>query len=440
MKRSSLLWSCCAALLLSACHGADDDKPGNPTPTEPTPTTLTVTGKVLEGVGTASKTAWVLIPGNGRQPVAVDGSGAFSIAGVNPPYDVIVAEKERRVATIYKGLTRQDLTIGLEYSSNSAVEHEATVKGTVTGGQSSSPSTTEVSFVLPRSITSVPVEPSGAYSMNPHWNDATPPTGTLYALQFEGSGSITPSTRYLAFGQRDNVTLTENATLSAQDIALSPVTNSSLAGNITLPEGYSLWGIVIDLVPKPALDIELFSDFSAKSTFNYVVPQIPQATFLVQVSARTTNPEDPSNSAFSAVYKSGLTAGTQSAALVVPPASSPILPANGAVDVTRTTGFSWSPFANSVYVLRFQENGAPDSSYKVTLYMSGTQTTLPDLSALGMSLPANTGFTWRVQALAPFASMDELAGFLLSGLSLQDRGDASMSSSVSRTFTTAATP
>ncbi|ATB32685.1 hypothetical protein [Melittangium boletus] len=452
MKRSVLVWSCCASLLFSACGGQEGGDTGTPDGggnlpsdgggNEPNPSTITVTGKVLAASGAAATKVSILIPGDGRREVSVDGAGAFSVSGVTPPYDLIVAEKERRSAILYRGLTLKTLTLSLEEEDTESVTHRATVKGNLTGEDASPSSTTEVSFVSERGSGNGLRDIGGSYSLDVDWLGATPVTGTLYAFQYESSSSYSPPTRYLGFGQRDNVTLEENATLSAQDIALSAVTNSNLGGSITVPDGYALRLSSVSLAPTPATEVSLFSSFAPTSTFNYVVPQIPQATFSMQVFASEEGASDPDNAASLLLFKRGLTAGVTNAAMVLHPAARPAQPANEAKDVSLTTGFSWSPYASGVHRIQFQEDKSDNQTpYTVTILTRGTDTTLPDLSALGMALPANTEFTWQVHGVGPVDSVDALVGLLEKGDPARGgTEDFHTSLSETRTFTTAATP
>jgi hypothetical protein len=174
--------------------------------------------------------------------------------------------------------------------------------------------------------------------------------------------------------------------------------------------------------------------FASSGTFDFVVPQIPQATFSILTSASPQNAEDPDNSPNTVLLKRGLTAGTTNAALVIPAPARPAQPADAAKDVTRTTEFSWSSFTNGVHQLLLQEDKSENQTpYTVTIYTSGTQTTLPDLSAFGMDLPANTEFTWQVQGVGPVASLDTLIGLVEQGNPLeQGTGDFSVSTSETR--------
>ncbi|HEY1908969.1 MAG TPA: hypothetical protein VGG91_23200, partial [Myxococcaceae bacterium] len=74
------------------------------------PPTITVAGKVLDGVKKPVTGATVAI---GAQHTTSDGTGSFSIAGVTAPYDavLIVPVGPRNAAVVYKGLTRADPTL-----------------------------------------------------------------------------------------------------------------------------------------------------------------------------------------------------------------------------------------------------------------------------------------------------------------------------------------
>jgi len=74
----------------------------------------------------------------------------------------------------------------------------------------------------------------------------------------------------------------------------------------------------------------------------------------------------------------------------------------------------------------------------VDLYTSGDSTTLPDLSALGLSVPRAAELTWTVAGIAPVASMDEAASPAFADRMVLSSGQETFYGvSSSRTFTTA---
>jgi hypothetical protein len=83
------------------------------------------------------------------------------------------------------------------------------------------------------------------------------------------------------------------------------------------------------------------------------------------------------------------------------------LPAEAASQVSLATPFTWSAVGGCVYLL-----AAPQDGTAATFYVLTNQPTasLPDFSALGLSLPAGSGFTGAVFDFCPFADLDEAAG------------------------------
>jgi hypothetical protein len=441
MKKAAWLWSCGAALLLTACPDPDPTPDGGSTPP---PTTITVTGKVLDGKGQPIKNASILIPGDDRHAVDLDRAGAFSIAGVTAPYDVIVVQRALRTAAVYKGLSRQDLTLPFSTSVEEMDERSAGLEGTVTGGSTPYDSTrfTRVEFASASSSSATNPNPGGTYFAKVSWKGPASITGTLYVLQTERSRFFAPPSRYLGFGRRDNVTLNDTAMHSALDITMTSVTEARLAGTITVPDGYALATLDASLVPERSANTYLFSDPEPGSAFDYLVPQIPQSTFTMYVNALMEKPGEPLQTAYSMLYKKGLTAGTSNAALVLQEAPQQSQPANEATEVTRATEFSWTAFTGGIHQFQIQEEDAAEDTfpYTVNIYTSGTQTTLPDLSAVDMNLPASTTFSWNVQGFAPVASMDALSIVTEQGNPFLGSTDFSLGISGSRSFTTAATP
>ncbi|WNG56706.1 carboxypeptidase regulatory-like domain-containing protein [Archangium gephyra] len=443
MKRAAWTWSCGAALLLTACPNPDPNP--NPDPGgDPAPSTITVTGKVLDGEGQPLENASILIPGDDRHAVDLDRAGAFSIAGVTAPYDVIVVQRAHRTAAVYKGLSRQDLTLPFATSVEERDDRSADLAGTVTGGSTPYDSTrfTRVEFASASSSSATNPNPGGTYFAQVDWRGPASITGTLYVLQTERSRFFSPPSRYLGFGRRDNVTLNNTAMHSALDITMSSVTEARLAGTVTVPDGYALTTLDASLVPDGSANTYLFSDTEPGSAFDYLVPQIPQSTFTMYVNALEEKPGEPLGTAYSMLYKKGLTAGTRNAALVLQEAPQQGQPANETAEVTRATEFSWTAFTGGIHLVQFQEEDAAEGMfpYTVNIYTSGTRTTLPDLSAVDMNLPASTRFSWNVQGFAPVASMEALSVLAEQGNPFLGSTDYSLGISGSRSFTTAATP
>lgn len=103
-------------------------------------------------------------------------------------------------------------------------------------------------------------------------------------------------------------------------------------------------------------------------------------------------------------------------------------PANSQVGVTENALFKWKPLENALYELGVVAPTA--TSYLIVT--TNAEARLPDLSAIGVSLPSAADYAWYVQAYAPIASVDELAV----GIDHTTLGDT-FATSARRRFTTA---
>lgn len=80
-------------------------------------------------------------------------------------------------------------------------------------------------------------------------------------------------------------------------------------------------------------------------------------------------------------------------------------PANGASNVDGTTTFSFDGFDNGVHVVSLQSSEAGTSELRIVT--ENESTTIPDLNGVGFSLDSDSEYNLTVQALSPFANIDE---------------------------------
>jgi hypothetical protein len=379
----------------------------------------------------------VFIPG--KPPVTTDASGAFSISGVSTPYDIAVVDAENRYASVYKGVTRQNITLGFTPDVTPVIS-TASVSGSITGAQTPSATVREpqVVFGSPESLhTQSPCDPaSSSYQASIPWMGSPSTTGTLFAFQGERASSSSPVyTRFTGFGRRDAVSLTPGTTLVNQNVSLSPVTSSTLAATFTTPSGFTLTSIGLDMQLEPGVRVPLLTAASPSSSFSSAVPVIGESTYSLTTVAAAL-----SSGTLSMVIRSGLTAGTQDVNIALKEPTKQALPLDKATEVTRTSEFTWGGSPGGVYVVTFTSSGG--TPYRLGVFTSAANITLPDLSALGMAVPANTPFTWNVLAYSPISSVDAMVVDVEGGPTRisDNRNLLFMTSSGSRQFTTAATP
>lgn len=437
MKALLLLSSCCVLLCLSACTGGGEDTPSTPE----TPTSITVSGKVLDESSRPVANVRVFVPGNNRQPVRTDASGAFSVPDVTPPYDIVTVAPGKEDLILLKGLTLRAPTLFV--SSDDSAPRKATLAGTVSGGQTPYSTTNEPSLTFISPEVSEELYPlnrtTGAFSTSVSWGGPAATTGSIHALQSVGSSASGAPTSFIAYGRLDNVTLAEGGTFSGKDVVMRGVTNSTLAGTLTLPGGYTTTSVRLK-AQLPSAPLDLFFVSRPNNSFSYPVPVLEQATYSLEVSA--TKEADGVRFITERV-QAGLAAGSTTP-LVLAESPELLQPANGARGVARSTPLSWTATAGGVSLVQLSLD-TPTSPRWVIITREAT-TELPDLSALGLNPSANTELTWGVATLDGLESVDALVEQQLNNLEKTDaalrtgKRSASIRFTFGRTFTVSGTP
>ncbi|HVE81189.1 MAG TPA: hypothetical protein VND93_00005 [Myxococcales bacterium] len=421
---------------LAACGSPPEGPPLSPPPSpEPAPSPLpsptpvpaiAVRGRAvgLNGLPVIGLTAVIA----GHPAVNVDGDGQFAIADVRAPYDLTLVDGAAQHATIYRGLTRVDPTIVVS-DARPASSLSATISGTVTGGHYPQQSGEDswAAFVSPqvRALTRINGSGSaGAFSLPVGWAGAATVAGRVHALQFSWQGSLPAS--FTGYGSA-GVTLSGGGTF-APAISMAPITSGTITGMVALPSAYSVIGkqyaIHLDGIRAMAIN-----DATASDSFTYVVPNVTGAELSAVVVAG-----DPLGNAI--IHTSAPVPAGGAIRLAPRPAPELILPANGARDVGQSMTFSWSTFEGGIHRVAFAEDGG--SGYRVTVFTRDGSTTLPDLSALGLSIPRGAPFRWSVTGIAPVSGTDEIASPAFADrLALSSGKETFYGLTVERTLTTA---
>jgi len=394
------------------------------------PATITVSGTVIGfNLQPVAGAPVVITSGGANLSTTTNASGAFSVSGVTPPYDATVVTGNQSI--IYKGLTRTDPTLVLPGLSP-GVSRSASLSGTVSGGAGfPEPAShgTITTFGSPElAHFRLADTTTGDYNMGTvRWFGPTTTTGSIRALQGRFDGAYLP-TDYTGYGERPNVTLTDGGTFTAQNVTMSPVSEARISGSVTLPAGYTLTSkrMAVGFADRSLIDV--LSDFGASTSFAYTTPNVSGATILMGVAA--------ANAAGTSVTttKPGLAVNASSVSIPLPAGSEQVHPPDAATGVNHSTTFSYTPFSGGVHLVDFDGPGANPDYVVVT---TAASTSIPNLSSVGLGLPASTAYSWSVSGLAPFATVDAVAGpggWLAVFLGTAE-GSASMSSR--RTFTTA---
>ncbi len=367
------------------------------------PASITVAGKVVDIFGQVRSGLPVKI---GSTSANTDSNGNFSISNVTVPYDVIVIDSAANSGYLFKGLSRTDPTLQL-FAFGGTPDNSATIQGQLSGGVGFPNPADHVSRVIFGSD-----DGSGGTFMGPavgpaygpftvSWSGNATTNGNLHALQWKRDTNNLPED-YTGYGSQA-LSISNGGAFSspATDINLSSgVADTSLSGSATLPSGYTINSKVLWADWGTNQSLPLLFDSSTGTNFTYTTPNIANTNITARVTA-----DEPSGFGFSAAYVTGLAPNATTASLTVPEIPEQILPVNNAADVTNSTSFSWQPFGGGVHVAFFGVGGT--NYYVIT---TDSQTTIPDLSAEGLPLPASAGSTWQVVGIAPFADMDAATG------------------------------
>lgn len=260
-----------------------------------------------------------------------------------------------------------------------------------------------------------------------NWFGPTTTTGNIHALQWQFDGTNLP-TDYKGYGERLNVALSDGGAFASQNVTMSGVSEATISGSVTLPAGYNLASKRMAVGFADRSLIQVLSDYGSSTNFTYTTPNITGATIQMQITAQ--------NAAGTLVFTSrpGLAVNATGVSISLPAGSDLSLPPNAATNVNYSTTFSYTPFSGGVHLVGFIGPGTNPDYLVVT---SAASTTIPNLSSVGLGLPASTVYSWNVQGFAPFATVDAAAGpggwlALFLGTA-----EGSFTAASGRTFTTA---
>jgi|KBSMisStaDraftv2_1062788.scaffolds.fasta_scaffold01062_2 hypothetical protein len=361
------------------------------------PPTITVAGTVVNTSGTGVSGATVAI---GSQHTTTDGTGAFSLAGVTAPYDavVIVPVGSRNAAIVFKGLTRADPKL-FAIAVSGSLPHNGTVSGGVTGGDPlpaaadntavawGSPEVTDSSFF------------GTTWSMSFEWAGPAATTGNVHALQWTPTTGI--PTAYKGYGVTTGVAVASGGSTTGVSVAMSAPAASTIGGSVSVPAGLTLGGKTLSIDFADGASFTAGSDNSAATSFNYPVPTGISSTASVSAVAA-------SSAAQSNTRVRGIAAGSTGTAVnLLAPAvqSTPVANATG---VTTSTDFTWTPLTGGLHIVLISSSSSTAPIY--VLMTTGSTGRIPDLSSLGVVLPASTAYAWAILATGPWSSMDDLVG------------------------------
>lgn len=344
-----------------------------------------VAGRVVDLEGVAYAGATVVI---GAQSTTSAADGTFGFSSVALPYDVTVISEGKTRVDVFREVTKTAPQLEVV---RFLPGRSATVSGKVTSG--GGPATGALVFDNALS-TSATADLNGDYSILSTWTgDAAE---LAYRALLVGYGTHNRPAAY-ELGARA-VAVTDGATVTGQDIAVSAIG----AGHVT---GSTLIGADQDLMSSLLAMVAHFDDgavctvwdevfsFSAPEpigtggSFDLLVPTLPNGKVRLSFGA-------PGAAGGRARASAPVSAGQTGVALELPALPTSLEPPDAAVGVGHGTAFTWTSTntggMEGLYVsctggLTYVISGGPRSA------------TIPDLSAYGVTLAAGTSCTWNAR-------------------------------------------
>jgi hypothetical protein len=427
-------------LLICACGGGDDgvDPDGGPPIDGDTPIdvieTIDVAGVVLDSAGRPM--AGVSVYVEGGAPLVSDQDGEFSVGGVLPPYDVILAHADSDLSFAYQDLTRSDPTFATLFQPDA--DRAASVTLSVEAGTSTFVSPNPANTIT---MTQLNGEALGAVQSDPgqaatpvvvdaSWNGAATAQTAIHVLQMTyGPGG---PVSFSGYGST-NVTLDDGQD-EAFEVTMAPATAGALTVEASVADpamdltNIQTWMVADDRTMFFLLNTSLTGD---EQTVVTVAPQVAAATAAVRASAAVTTGGGPA-----LVFKgdADLPIPTTNLALEIPDVPPPVPtspPASSEIEVGSE--LCWTAIPDAVYLALLQPSGGGDV---VTAFTADTCVAVPDTAPFGVALAPDTNYQFLVLAVVGVSSTDELTEGSLFLDAFLGRRDAVLALGPSRALTT----
>lgn len=368
---------------------------------------ITVSGRVIDFYRRPAPGLRVTI---GAVEVLTDESGAFSVEGVEPPYDVsLIASTTvsdfavRYYAYVYEGLTRPDPTLqvyhGLPGRSSSV--------NLGVSGATFEPGDNRrliVAFSSPDGHYSASNVSVDTATLAVNWSGPATTAGNAHGLLVLRASDLAgaPPLEYEAYATTPLALADEGTSSLGLDLSASSIPGVALTGSVDA----GTLGVATHQVSARLADgtlLPLLSEASNQGLFSYLVPSLPGASLTVAASAGSP--------AFSVAHVDGVpAAAAEDVALVLPRPVALNAPASSA-QVGPGSTFAWSTVGQSarVFVWHLESQGFFEGIYVIT---ARSQIELPDVPGYALTLPSDGefSFTWSVETHGDYPSVDAATG------------------------------
>lgn len=396
-RKTLLAIATALALLLAACGGT------GPTP----PTGVTVNGLVVDLDDQPRQGLLVFIPG---QPTQVSGAdGTFEFAGVATPYDLTIVDPTTDFAHTYVGLTTDSPAIKPLDAQLLAASGDfgANITGDLLHATLSPLPANHGARVCAEGIGRVVlgcanVTTGATFNVFPRWSGNSSVTVRLRAVVYETDANG-EATTVVATGVSSNFTVTDTDVLVGQDVTITDVTEQeSVSVTTTVPPGYTLQGRQLIATYSDYASLGIASDAGPAATFTVVAPSLPGATHTLLAQALN---DDAVAGNLTLAWRAQVDP-LDPVSLELPTPPSLVSPADLATGVDATTQFTVNNPEGGVLTFLFQPE-FPQEGPTIVVTTSETETTIPDLAALGVPFPADADYGWVLLSTPDLVATDD---------------------------------
>lgn len=334
--------------------------------------------------------------------------GTFTLTNITFPYTitaVVPAPGNHKHGYVFDTLYRRSPTLQLA-SEQAAPSESSNVSGTMGFFGNSAAGIVFADFPAATPAAANPTisiaTGASGYAGPLSWTGASSASPTLYVLQWLETSGL--PTGYLAFNSQV-VPMTGGNSTTWDPIPSPGPLQSQMTVNLSVFSGYVPVAASVFLQPQGAhVAAPIAHVEKAVTTIeSFVTPDISGATFTACGVQAQPTADGGTTGAFGVACKAGLAKDAtptlelpQGTTFVSPPATAGI-----------GTTFTFDPLPMGVYLVAFSPVSgtvaAGDTLYVVT---SAVQQKIPDLSALGFSLPHGATYVAEVYGFAPFVNID----------------------------------
>ena len=343
-----------------ATGGAGGQTVADAAPVEAGPSIVTVQGRVIDRWRHAMPNVPIVI---NNKPTTTDTNGAFTMAGVQTPYDVnlVVQYSNGPYSWLYQGISRANPTLQVD-TWVMPFRYSETFDLAITKPAFPLPNNTLAGFSWgsPDGLYISSIDGPGFSGVSAGRSGPVKSIGTSHVLKWTINADLRPS----GYNGYDFIATTledMKPTAISLDLTKNPtITSGPVSGTITRGKLMDAYTDVYVTFTSGA-NIQVVSSFAnVTNNFSYVVPTLTgaTATICVQEGARYDLP-------YTIVHKTGLTANQANVAVVLPDPAT-LMGSPGRRDGEHHHRFSWSGGNGvSLFLADVDDPGGTNTHFRV---------------------------------------------------------------------------